>query len=635
MWRIALSWLLLFFHPFWAQATVIDSLKAELSIVQSPKEKAEILFDLGKSYWQERNYKEAESMLQQAVEAFKVAESPMGVNDAYFILGRCYFEQAKYALAISIFTRAKDYALAHQQDKNAANQYNAIGITNKSIGKYPEAVLAFQGALKIYNRLHFEEGMAAAYHNLGLVYKEMSDLDTALVHFQYALDLRKEKGSNREVGRYLQSIANIYREQQAHEKAIAYAEKAIDRFEQAKDTLGLINAYGVVGLVQMDVKKFAQAQKTLESVLAMSIPFKYNLANTYFSLGKVNQGLNKHHKALAFFQKALNSSKFSESGNIQSDIHLAQSESYEALGQDHQALTAYKAYITQRDSLEGQNIKQQIKELDAKYQSELKDNKISLLAKDNQLIKRSRAIMLAVLLIGLLLGLVGWLSVRTKRLQTVQRNLELEQRLLRAQIKPHFLFNALTAIQSFTLKNGIEEGAVYFASFSKLMRSILESSNNELVTIKDELESIEHYLKLEKLRHGNLFDYKIDCDPHLNQEELLIPPMLIQPFLENSIKHGFTRLTDSGEIKITIKKEGNEIQFCIEDNGVGISQSPVSNDANHKSRSMKITQDRLKMHNKKLKKSMKFTVEDLSLSGSGTQGTLVRFRLPLIGLEES
>ena len=632
MWRVVIffSVLNVCFATF-AKASTIDSLKIALDTQPDKKAQASILYALGDAFWAQRNYQEAEKNLQKSIQYYQEIKDHTGVNDAYFILGRCYYDQAKHDDAILAFTKAKDYALVHHQEKNAANQFNAIGITNKSIGKYPEAVKAFQGALSIYNELKFEEGMAAVNHNLGIIYREISSLDSALVFYEFALNLREKSGSDHEVGQYLQSIANIYRSQKKYDESIVFAKKSILRFDQARDSTGLINAYGVIGLVQLDQGLFAEAKKTFKYVLTMAEPLKYNLANTYFSLGETSQHLDSHHQALAYFDKALENAKFSENGIIKSEILLAQSISYEKLGAFDQALQAYRTHVINRDSIEGVVVKKQIKEIDAKYQSKIKDNKIALLAKDNQIMRRSRTIILSIFLITLLLGLVGWQAVRTQRLKTVHNNLELKQRLLRAQIRPHFLFNALTSIQSFTLKNGIEAGAVYLASFAKLMRSILENSSNEYVTIKDELESVGHYLKLEKLRHGHLFSYEIEVDPELNQTNLLIPPMLIQPFLENAIKHGFVGMDYAGKINISIQKEADYIQFSIQDNGVGFApKSMVQTDA-HRSRSLKITKERLKMLNNHLDKPIELTIKNLKETGS--QGTLVFFELPLIILE--
>ncbi len=632
MWRVVVlfSFLSIGLATF-AQATTIDSLQKELNAQLDRKSQASILYNLGQAFWQQRNYKDAEINLQKSIQYYQEIKDHTGVNDAYFILGRCYYDQAKYDAAILAFTKAKDYAIRHHQEKSAANQFNAIGITNKSIGNYPEAVKAFQGALSIYNELQFEEGMAAANHNLGIIYTKISSLDSALVCYEFALKLREKSGADREVGQYLQSIANIYRNQEKSDESINFAKKSIERFDKAKDSTGLINAYGVIGLVQLDQSLFAEAEKTFQYVLTMAEPLKYNLANTYFSLGKISQHLDNHHQALAYFQKALKNVKYSESGNVESEILRAQSVSYEQLDQFDQALQAYQAHITVRDSIEGVDVKKQIKEIDAKYQSEIKDNKIALLAKDNQIMKRSRAIILGFFLISLLLGLVGWMAVRAQQLRAVRDNLELKQRLLRAQIRPHFLFNALTAIQSFTLKNGIEAGAVYLASFAKLMRSILENSSNEYVTIKDELNSIGHYLKLEKLRHGDLFRYEVEVDPELDQAHVLIPPMLIQPFLENAIKHGFAAIDYLGKINISIQRKVNSIQFSIWDNGVGFASKSIVYSDEHKSRSLQITRERLNMLNKDLKKPIELTIKNLKMTGG--QGILVLFELPVIILE--
>ena len=128
---------------------------------------------------------------------------------------------------------------------------------------------------------------------------------------------------------------------------------------------------------------------------------------------------------------------------------------------------------------------------------------------------------------------------------------ELEQRILLSQMNPHFVFNSLTAIQSYIFRNEPYMAGKYLASFSKLVRLILENSRQQYIPISKEMDTLSYYLELQALRFEEKFDFKIDIDEDIDLEHHLIPPMLAQPFIENAIEHGIIHMSNKGSITIT------------------------------------------------------------------------------------
>ena len=128
----------------------------------------------------------------------------------------------------------------------------------------------------------------------------------------------------------------------------------------------------------------------------------------------------------------------------------------------------------------------------------------------------------------------------------------MEQRLLRSQMNPHFIFNALNSIQSYVSENNTLDSEVYLSRFSRLMRQILEHSQEEFILLKDDLNALESYLSLEQIRFENSFEYIIN-DEDINQENIMIPPMIFQPFVENAILHGIEPKATKGLINISIE----------------------------------------------------------------------------------
>ena len=146
---------------------------------------------------------------------------------------------------------------------------------------------------------------------------------------------------------------------------------------------------------------------------------------------------------------------------------------------------------------------------------------------------------------------------------------ELEASALRLQMNPHFIFNAINSINWFIIKNDQENASNYLAKISRLIRLSLENSKSKLIPIKNELEAITIYLQMERLRFEEQFDFEIDVDENLNPSALYIPPMIIQPFVENAIWHGLMNKLGKGKISLTIKKLGENLRCIVEDDGIG------------------------------------------------------------------
>jgi len=232
------------------------------------------------------------------------------------------------------------------------------------------------------------------------------------------------------------------------------------------------------------------------------------------------------------------------------------------------------------------------------------------------------------------LAIVAYIKYREKNILEKNKLLLLEQKLLRSQMNPHFIFNTLTSIQSFIFeKNPLEAGS-YLSKFSDLVRSILYNSREEFISLEKEISMLNNYLEIQQLRYNDEFDYKIDTDPGIDTEALAIPPMLAQPVIENSVKHGIRQLDKRGFISIKLSLLENSISLIVEDNGIGIAASNKMKNKNtkeHKSLALNITKERISILNNKAKKklySMKIT--DIIGDEQRVIGTKVEFIIPII-----
>ncbi len=238
------------------------------------------------------------------------------------------------------------------------------------------------------------------------------------------------------------------------------------------------------------------------------------------------------------------------------------------------------------------------------------------------------------LLVVLFIGFVLWMIIlyRVRELKLQHKAAELEQRFLRAQMNPHFIFNSLGAIQSFIFKNEPLEAATYLSNFSELVRLILDNSRQDLIPIETEIKTLKHYLDLQLLRFGEKFDYELEVDEELENRRLFIPPMLAQPFIENSIEHAFAGMKEKGLLRLCFRYQNNNFQLICEDNGMGIEASMKRKKEKvkkHQSLATKITRERIKVLNKVYLSKIYLEIQDLEKMDEEKRGTRVVITIPI------
>ena len=223
-----------------------------------------------------------------------------------------------------------------------------------------------------------------------------------------------------------------------------------------------------------------------------------------------------------------------------------------------------------------------------------------------------------------------WVKQREKKMLEQNRFLILEQKLLRSQMNPHFIFNSLSSIQSFIFENNPVVAGSYLSRFANLIRSILYNSREEYISLEKEIQTLRNYLDLQQLRFNNNFDYELYTDPDIELETIKIPPMLAQPFIENAIEHGLKDLDRRGQLKVSFTFHDGFIRIMIEDNGIGIEEAmrlKSETQKEHKSLATIITKERIEILNKG-RKNRKYSM--LIADQSTTENTKVGTRIELL-----
>ena len=355
---------------------------------------------------------------------------------------------------------------------------------------------------------------------------------------------------------------------------------------------------------------------------------KFGASLALFNIGLLLQKQQKYSEALPFAIKSLAYAK--EIGVQDQTFHTEKllSELYESLNDSKAALTHYKNYIIARDSINNQETKTKFAKAEMNYEFHKKE---ALLSE-----KHKREIQLVVFSIlgGLLLivlGLVIYNRMQVKRQLTLKKEVaEYEQKALHLQMNPHFVFNCLSSISSFIVQNGTDSALKYLSKFSKLMRLTLEYSKGSLIPIDKEIESLQNYLELEQLRFQDKFEFEIQSTENV-EFNMGLPPLLIQPFVENAILHGMVPKEGKGKISVNFDVQNEQLVCTITDDGIGLSESKLLKENSvtaHQSMALEITKKRLKIMESITSKSAKIEIIELNSAQQKT-GTKVTLFLPI------
>ena len=284
------------------------------------------------------------------------------------------------------------------------------------------------------------------------------------------------------------------------------------------------------------------------------------------------------------------------------------------------------------------------------YQQDIKSKEQDLKVKEQEAIVQAKNNeLLRGAILGLLFfGLLGLLFFRYRqrivrerehiaqlRAEEAAQRLwqETELRALRSQMNPHFIFNCLNSIKSLTLKNETDKASIYITKFSRLMRQVLENSRSEWISLNQELETLSLYMDMEKLRFQSKFDFKLDVSPDLSTHAIKVPPMLVQPYVENAIWHGLMHKEGFGKVVVSLTEEGdNQLIIKVIDDGIGRKRSAElksKSATENKSFGLQITSERMDILNQYYHINATSHIKDLYDELGNPTGTEVTLMIPI------
>jgi tetratricopeptide (TPR) repeat protein len=385
-------------------------------------------------------------------------------------------------------------------------------------------------------------------------------------------------------------------------KSLEAFNTSLTYFEQSRQPEKMASVYHQIGLVYLSKKDLINAEKNILKAIVIrnNIKERNRIYESYFALSNVYAEQGQKQKAYDYLKR--------HTDFLRRNSFSIDSKKIEDLTQTNSREERERLIETQEEKL----------------QKELKEKEILQLQSDRQLLGIS-----IVIAIFFLSAVSVFFIVRQRTTLQEQRESEMSQTLLRSQMNPHFIFNALAVIQSYIYENTPEKTSKFLVNFSRLIRLILENSPKEFITIDIEKEILAKYLTTQKLRFEDRFNFNIDIDEELLFRRALIPPMITQPFIENSIEHGQLHTIEHGMIEITMKERFGMLEVVITDNGVGRTKAgKIKKNKSHKSMALDITRERIEIMNKKYKGKGSLTISDLDEKQK--TGTRVIICLPII-----
>ncbi len=503
-------------------------------------------------------------------------------------------------------------------------------------------------ALEISQNTTFFEKISRLNREIGISQLDIQNWNEAEIYFKNSLSFAKKLKDNSQIALALIHMAavehgrkNYYKSKELAREAEIYSSK-IDDLESIGDVENFI------GILYNDLGDFKEAAIRLNKALVNyeSIGNRLKIANVYHHVGKVLLAQGKYVEAENFLNRSITTQKglrkiglIHLSYKVLSDLYLKKNNVTEAF----KYLTFYVQYLDSNNLLQSAR---SIAELNETFKTQEQLQTINLQsdsikrAKEKQDLTNSKLentqlrnlYQLITIIFILILIVAGGLILknywnRTKLLQ-LQRETEMSQTLLRSQMNPHFIFNAMTVIQSYIYENDPAKSSKFLVNFSRLMRLILENSSKEFISLETEVEILQKYLTTQKLRFEDRFNFDITVDNALSISDTMIPPMITQPFIENSIEHGQLHTVDGGFIKIVFSSINNMLHIEISDNGIGRKKSSQNKKSKeHHSMAMKITDERISILNKKYLTNGKLEISDFDTNNE--TGTIVDIEIPL------
>jgi hypothetical protein len=511
--------------------------------------------------------------------------------------------------------------------------------------KYEESLRIAHEALALQKRISDSMGIALTFNRLGIINLQLKRHKDARRYLDQAFGYFMALHDSDRIDMVLNNLGALASEEHKYKEAVLYYKKSLVIRTALKDTYWMAYSYYNIGEVYFKDK---QTDSSRYYTPLAYYTFKEKTKKHYvpgmvsLGMGEHYRGLNNYAEAIRYTKEGIEDAEKKDHTEIILEGKQLLSELLFESGKYKEAYETQKEYQQLKTGIDSTNNASQVAEIEEQYKNAEKEAQLTLVtnekleAENNAQQFKVYLLVISLAFLVIIFGVViVWLRKNQReRIQQSELNSrisEIRMIALRAQMNPHFIFNAINTAQNFIMDAEKETAYEYLSNFARLLRFVLENSDKPFIALEDELEQLRLYIELEEIRFKNKFRYTIEIDPALKSGVFEIPGMILQPLIENAIGHGLiNRNDDYGKLQVTMKLEGENIICEIMDNGVGREKAQeikVLKKISYKSAALPNIHERLKMLQSQTNSIIDLEIVDL-FENNEPSGTLVRVVLP-------
>jgi tetratricopeptide (TPR) repeat protein/two-component sensor histidine kinase len=568
-----------------------------------------------------------------------------GVSASLGNIGLIYKGKGDYENAIDYSRQSLEIDEERGDLIGIGSSLNNLGIIYFETGDYSRSVEYHSRSLKIHEELDDKDGISAALINIGNMYDLQGEPAIALKNYERALLLLEDIGQVAGMADCLNNIGGIFIDQNELEKAKEYYRQGLIIREKVNDPSGAATSLMSIGSVHQELQNYDSALVyNFESLsINEALENRFGIAGSLNNISNIFRLKKDYQNGVKYGKRAIAVSQDLGSLKRIQNAAYALYHGYKGIGDKGNALEMYELFVSTRDSLNSEENERAGVRNEYQYTDKKEALADSLLFAANMTeqknlteIEQLRADKNRNVIFGtsaggflILVGVMGYFFLDRKRKQErFEKDVaSVETQALRSQMNPHFIFNALNSINNFIQIDDAYKASSFLVKFSRVIRQVLDNSREAEVPLESDLEVLSGYLALEQIRMNDKFDFDIQVASDIDPEEVMVPPLVIQPFIENDIWHGISAKEGKGKIILKVEKRDDQLVMIVEDDGVGLKhkKEPASNQPVKKtSLGTKITKMRLDLVQKIYGGKAGFRYVDIA------RGTRVELDLPLM-----
>lgn len=601
-----------------------------------------------------------------------------GISYSLNSLGIAHYRIGKFELALDYFERLLTIAQKMNNPESIAEAYDNIAVIYIHHGSIEEALKLRMKANLVYASLNDKSRLASGYNWIGEIYKHKGDYSLALEYYLKCLRIYEETNDVENIGYPLLNISSIYRylkqygnakyfalesqskflkinnpngvgfsfyrlgliflEEMDYDSTIICLQKAKEIFEETKNNYSLTLVNTTLGNTYQNLGYFDRSLSYLNQGLvnALEVGDSSLVASCYQNIGLVYQKKGEYHKSLDYIYKSDKMLAMIDDKTSLMSISENFMVIYSHLSLHDSVIHYFERYKKFRDILFDEKLSNSVSEMQAKYETEKKDREIKILNAESlrkemeQQESRERRILWTISVIVIIV--VVFLLWQRKRKKAFDRKVSsMNIKVNRLQFNPHFIKNTLDFIDSFYIRNNdLTNASLYITKLQQLINLVLKNSELEYIPLRNEIEALELYANLMNLNTRNMVECTIEYSQELDLEQILVPPALIQPLIENAFKYAY-RGVEYPHLKIVFSFKNEMLHCSVIDNGIGRLNTTRTLQPFHKRTGLglKLIRERIELINRQLKGNGFFTIEDLVDNHQKPLGTKIELVVPV------